>query len=90
MVGPVKRKALLQFLDAIIEMAGKESGCLIAGISQDARSENDFLVIEKRDIHGNSDSHVRYDIFPVLIGAGSLVHQSPEIMIHMVSEVTTL
>ena len=90
MVRPEKRKELSQTLDSIIERVNKEGGCMDAGFYQDAGNENNFLVVEKWATQKDSDRHIRSDIFMVMVGAGSLMHRPPEIMIHTVSELTTL
>ena len=47
-------------------------------------------MIEEWATQEESDEHVRSDIFTVLIGAGSLMHRPPEIMIHTVCGSTEL
>jgi hypothetical protein len=38
----------------------------------------------------DSDDHMQSDIFAVLLGAGTLMHRPPEIVIHTVSGSTEL
>ena len=46
--------------------------------------------IQALAIPKNSDDHQRFDIFTVLMGAGTLMHRPPEILIHAVSLSTEL
>jgi len=63
---------------------------LHAGFYQDVENENDFLVTEEWTTQKDSDDHLQSDIFTVLMGAGSLMHRPPEIVIHIVSSSTEL
>ena len=85
---PEKRKELSQTLVSIVEQVRKESGCLHAGFYQDAEDEHDFLVVEEWATDEDSDHHMRSDIFTILVGAGSLMHRPPDIMLHSVSRST--
>jgi quinol monooxygenase YgiN len=67
-----------------------ERGCLFCGYYQDVKNENDFLIVEEWANQKDSDDHLRSDIFTVLVGAGSLMQQPPEIMIHTVRRSTVL
>ena len=84
-VRPVKRKELSQTLQSIAEQIRKEKGCLHADFYQDVDSEEDFLVVEEWATQKDWDDHLRSDIFTVLMGAGTLMHRPPEIVIHTVS-----
>ena len=83
-----KRKELTQTLQSIVERVRKESGCLHAGFYLDAENEDDFLVVEEWATDEDSDHHMRSDIFTILVGAGSLMHRPPDIMLHTVSRST--
>ena len=83
-VRPEKRKELSQTLGSIVEQVRKESGCLDAGFYQNVESENDFLVVEEWATQKDSDDHLQSDIFTVLMGAASLMHRPPKIVIHTV------
>jgi quinol monooxygenase YgiN len=87
---PEKRKELSQTLLSIVEQVRKESGCLSAGIYQDADNEEDFLVLEEWETQKDSDDHLQSDIFTILLGAGSLMRRPPEIVIHTVSRSSDL
>jgi len=89
-VRPEKRKELTQTLHSIVERVRRQSGCLHAGFYQDVENEDDFLVVEEWATQRDSDNHVRSDIFTVLVGAGSLMHRSPDIVLHTVSRSTEL
>jgi quinol monooxygenase YgiN len=89
-VRPEKRKELSQTLLSIVEQVRKESGCLHTGFYQNVDSETDFLVVEEWASPKDSDDHLQSDIFAVLLGTGSLMHQPPEIVIHTVSHSSEL
>jgi quinol monooxygenase YgiN len=89
-VRPEKRKELSQTLLSIVEQVRKESGCLHIGFYQNVDNETDFLMIEEWASQKDSDDHLRSDIFAVLLGAGTLMHRPPEIVIHTVSHSTEL
>lgn len=87
---PEKRKELTQTLQSIVERVRQESGCLHAGFYQDVENEKHFLVIEEWATQRDSDNHLRSDIFTVLVGAGSLMHRPPAIVLRTVSRSTEL
>ena len=84
-VRPEKRKELSQTLHAIVGQVRKEKGCLHSGFYQDVESENDFLAVGEWATQKDLDDHLGSDIFTVLLGAGSLLVRSPEIVIHTVN-----
>ena len=87
---PEKRKELSQTLLSIVGQVRKESGCLHAGFYQDVDDETEFLVVEEWATQKFADDHLQSNIFTVLIGAGTLMHRPPEIVIHTVSHSTEL
>jgi quinol monooxygenase YgiN len=89
-VRPEKRKELSQTLLSIVEQVRKERGCLHAGFYQSGENETDFLVVEEWETQKDSDDHLRSDLFTVLMGAGTLMHRPPEIIIHTVSHSSEL
>ena len=89
-VRPEKRKELSQTLLSIVDQVRKESGCLHAGFYHDVENEDDFFVVEEWATEKDSDNHLRSDIFEVLVGAGSLMHRPPDIVLHKVSRSTEL
>ena len=80
-----KREELSQTLHSIVKQVRQESGCLHAFVCQDVENENDFWVVEEWATRKDLDDHVRSDTFTVLIGAGSLLRQAPELVVHTVS-----
>ena len=90
MVRPEKRKELSQTLHSIVEQLSKESGCLHAGFYQDVGNENDLMVVEEWATQEDTNKYLGSDFFAVLLGAGSLMVRPPHIVIHTVSESTTL
>jgi len=89
-VRPEKHKELSQTLHSIVGQVRKESGCLQADFYQSVENEKDFLLVEVWGTQKNSDDHLQSDLFTVLMGAGSLMHRPPEIVIHSVSRSTEL
>jgi quinol monooxygenase YgiN len=87
-VRPEKRKELAQTLNSIVEQVRKEHGCLHSGFYQDLENEEDFLVVEEWATQKDSDAHLRSDIFTVILGAGSLMHGPPKVIIHTVNRST--
>ena len=82
---PEKRKELSQTLPSIVGQVRKESGCLHSGFYRNGENEEDFLVVEEWVTQQDSDDHLRSDLFTVLMGAGTLMHRPPEIVVHTVS-----
>ena len=87
-VRPEKRKELSQTLLSIVKQVRKESGCLHSGVFQGVDNEDDFLLVEEWATQKNSDDHLRSDIFTVILGAASLMHGPPEVVIHTVNRST--
>jgi quinol monooxygenase YgiN len=82
---PEKRKELSQTLPSIVGQVRKESGCLHSGFYRNGENEEDFLVVEEWAAQKDWDDHLQSDIFTVLMGAGTLMHRPPEIVVHTVS-----
>ena len=82
---PEKRKELSQTLPSIVGQVRKESGCLHSGFYRNGENEEDFLVVEEWATQKDWDDHLQSDIFTVLMGAGTLMHRPPEIVVHTVS-----
>jgi quinol monooxygenase YgiN len=89
-VRPEKRKELLQTIQSIVAQMRKENGCLNSNFYQNAENENDFFLVEAWENRKALDDHLRSVRFTVLMGAGSLLSQPPEIMIHTVSHSSEL
>ena len=89
-VRPEKRRELSQTLQSIVEQVRKQSGCLNAGFYQDVANENDFLMVEEWATRKDADDHLGSDIFTVLLGAGSLMHRPPEVVIGTVDRPSEL
>jgi len=87
-VRPEKRRELTQTLLSVVEKVRKENGCQHSGFYQDLENEEDFLVVEEWATQKDSDDHLRSDIFTVILGAGSLMHGPPEVIIHTVNRST--
>lgn len=81
-VRPEKHKELTQTLQSIVEKVKRESGCLNIGFYQNTDDQNNLLVVEEWATQKESDDHMGSDIFAVLLGAGSLMIQPPEIEIY--------
>ena len=79
---PEKRKELLQTLSSIGEVLRNECGFQDTSVYQNIESENELLFLEEWLTQKDADAHLVSDIFTVLIGAGSLLLQPLEIVIH--------
>ena len=82
---PEKRKEVLQTLLLLIEIPGKEKGCLNYGVFCDIEDKNVFNLISKWETRQHLDHHMRSDTFSVLLGTKSLLCEPPQIEIHTVS-----
>ena len=85
-VRPEKRRELSQTFHSIVEHVRMESGCRYSGFYQDLENEDNLLVVEEWTTEKDWDDHLQSDIFAVLLGAGTLMHRPPEIVIHKVDQ----
>lgn len=82
---PKKRSELLQTLRSMTEKIRKEKGCMNCSFYQDVDNENIFRIIEEWKTQEELDSHLKSDMFGALIGMKSLLIETPNINIKVVS-----
>ena len=82
---PEKQKEVMQTLLSMIEMAGKEKGCLSYDILYDIEGKTVFNLIEEWETREDLDRHIRSERFSVLLGTKSLLAKPLEMKIHTVS-----
>jgi quinol monooxygenase YgiN len=84
-VFPEKQKEVSQTLLSLIEMPGKEKGCLNIGIFYNIEDKHVFNLISEWETRQHLDHHMRSDRFSILLGIKSLLCKPPQIEIHTVS-----
>ena len=82
---PEKQKEVMQTLLSMIEMAGKEKGCLSYDVFHDIDGKTVFNLIEEWKTREDLDRHIRSERFSVLLGTKSLLAKPLEMKIHTVS-----
>lgn len=82
---PTKRKELLQTLHAIIQQVRKEKGCKKCSAFQNIENSNSFQLIEEWETKQHLDSHLRSELFTVLLGANNLLSAPLEFKFNAVS-----
>jgi len=83
---PSKRKELVQTVESLIAETQIKRGCLSAYCYQRVADENTFLLVEQWSDQKDFETHLGSEIFAVLIGAGSLMLNKPEIVIHVIEQ----
>jgi len=81
---PSKRKELVQTVESLVAETQIKSGCLSACFYQRNADENTFLLLEQWSSPQTAEAHLGSDTFTVLLGAGSLMEEKPEVVIHRV------
>jgi len=81
----VKRKEILQTIQAIIERVKQEKGCLDAIGYQDIDDDNTFCLVEKWESQRDLDNHIKYNTFSALLGTKILLSEPMEINFMVVS-----
>jgi quinol monooxygenase YgiN len=82
---PDKRKEVMQTLLSMIDMAGKEKGCLSYDGFCDIDGKTVFNLIEEWETREDLDRYIRSERFSVLLGTKSLLAKPMEMKIHTVS-----
>ena len=83
---PEKQKEVFQTLLSLIEVPGRESGCLSYGIFCDIEDNNVFVLISEWGTRKQLDHYMRTDRFRVLLGTKSLLCEPLKIQIYSVSD----
>ena len=82
---PEKQKEITQTLLSMMDMAGKEKGCLNYDVFCELEDRNVFSLIEEWETREDLDRHIRSERFSVLLGTKSLLVKPLGINIHTVS-----
>jgi quinol monooxygenase YgiN len=80
-----KQTEVTQTLLSMIEPTEKERGCLSCHVFRDIEDKNGFDLIAEWETREDLDYYIKSDRFSVLLGTKSLLYESPQIQIHMVS-----
>jgi quinol monooxygenase YgiN len=80
-----KRTEMMQTLLSMIELAGKEKGCLSYDVFCDLEDHHIFSLIEEWETREDLERHLRSERFSVLLGTKSLLGKPLEMKIHTVS-----
>lgn len=83
---PENRKEFLQTLVSLIGRVRNEKGCVSHNVYQDVEDENAFIIIEEWETQADLDNHLRSDRFGVLLGALSLLSETPEIRFNTLAQ----
>jgi quinol monooxygenase YgiN len=84
-VNPNKRKELLQTIKALLEDNRKKSGCVSSQLYQDLEDESVLYLVEAWGSREELDDYLRSNHFGVLLGAMTLLRETPEIKLNEVS-----
>jgi quinol monooxygenase YgiN len=82
---PDKSKELMQTLLSMIEVVGKENGCLNYDVFQDIELNTIFNLIEEWKTREDLEAHIQAEKFGVLLGTKSLLAKPLEMKIHTIS-----
>jgi quinol monooxygenase YgiN len=85
LVGPGKRKELLQTLQAILGSIRTEEGCISCNCYVDLENENTIFFKEEWKTGADLDVHLKSMHFGVLIGAMKLLNKEPDITFNTVA-----
>ena len=83
---PIKQKELVQTLRPMMASMKKEVGYMSLDLSCNIEDENFLTLIEEWQTREELDRHLKSNLFGVLLGANTLLWESPLIQIHTVSQ----
>jgi quinol monooxygenase YgiN len=83
---PEKQKELVQTLLSLMSPTARETGCLGYALLCDMEDKNLLCVLEEWENREKLDLHLKSDMFGVLLGTKSLLHQSHGIHIYTVQK----
>jgi quinol monooxygenase YgiN len=79
---PEKRKELFQALTSLIKSIRPQKGCRRCDFCISAEDENEFCLFGEWENREALDSHLRSELFKVLLGAMSLLKSPHEISLY--------
>ena len=83
---PEKQLEVTQTLLSMIELTGKEPGCLSYAVFCDIEDKSRFSLLEEWETREDMDQHIKSHRFGVLLGTKALLCEPPKIQIHTVSQ----
>lgn len=83
---PEKQKEVIQTLLSLTSSMEREKGCLSYTLLGDMKDKNELCVFEEWENRERLDHHLKSDIFGVLLGTKSLLHQSHTIHIYTIQQ----
>jgi quinol monooxygenase YgiN len=75
---PEKRKELSQAISSLLGSIRKEKGCHRCDFCNRLEDENEFFLIEEWGTKGDLASHLRSELFQVVLGAMNLLKKPQE------------
>ena len=82
---PEKQLELTQTLLSMIEPTGKDAGCLNYNIFRDISDNNRFDLLQEWESRNDLNSHLRSQLFGVLLGTRALLNEPLNVQILTVS-----
>nr|MBF0223576.1 antibiotic biosynthesis monooxygenase [Desulfobulbaceae bacterium] len=83
---PEKRKEVLQTILSLVELQGKDNGCLSYGVYSDIKDEDFFNLISEWENRRNLEHYIMSFKFKVLLGTKSLLREPITMKIFKVSD----
>ena len=84
-INPESREEFVQTVRSVGENLKKEKGFRRSGLFQDVDNPNRFNLTEEWETQDDLDSHVRSDIFRVLMGALKVLGKQSEVRYNLTS-----
>ena len=82
---PEKQKEVMQTLISMMDIKGREKGCLSYNVFCDIETKTIFNVIEEWETREDLNHHIRSERFSILLGTRSLLTKPLKMKIHTVS-----
>lgn len=82
---PEKQKEVMQTLLSIIDLTGKDNGCLSCNLLSDMEDKNIYTLIEEWETREDLERHIGSERFSVLLGTKSLLAEPLGIQLHTVT-----
>lgn len=83
---PEKQKEVVQTLLSLMAPTEREAGCLSYSLLCDLKNQNLICLLEEWENREKLERHLKSDMFGVLLGTKSLLHQSHGIHIYTVQQ----
>ncbi|MCF8062694.1 MAG: antibiotic biosynthesis monooxygenase [Deltaproteobacteria bacterium] len=83
---PEKQKEVVQTLLSLTSPMKRETGCLSYTLLKGIKDKDELCVFEEWENREKLDHHLQSDLFGVLLGTKSLLHQSHSIHIYTIQQ----